>query len=205
MKKLIYFISIITTLLIVGAACNGDSYQKRLDKQKKAIENFLADKGIEVLKEYPSNHKFGKNQYYLEGSTGVYLQVVEPGLLDEAPTVEERLEIKMRFDSVYAMVENKWYVGNTDNYSTPITFEYGDAATYSMGKKGTDYEKYYMSPACVLPLQKGVGKKAVVNLIVPFANGSSYQTSYYEPFFYEGLTYEFHRQMPEEGTEESEN
>lgn len=203
MKKQTYFISIIAVLAILFGACSGDSYQKRLDKEKEAIERFLSDNGIDVLKTYPKNHKFEDNQYYLEGTTGVYLQVVDPGDTSDTLSIADKDVVYMRFDSVRYMVSDYWELGNRNNYGTPVVFEYGNTKTYSGGLRGTDVDLYYMSPACVLPLQKGVGKGAEINLIVPFINGSSYQSSKYEPFFFTGLTYDYNKALKE--PEDSEN
>lgn len=196
MKKLIYFISIITTVAIVAVGCGGDSYQKRLDKEKKAISKALEN--IEILYTYPSDHKFDKDQYYLEGSTGVYLQVVDPGNLNEVPKeIGEKQRVFLRFDSIHWMVQDSWNVGNTGQSATPIEFEYLNTATYS--------DDSYMSPACVLPLEKGLGNGAIVNLIVPFVNGSNYQVNYYEPFHFIGMKYTFRRESTNTGEGETPN
>lgn len=200
MKKLIYFISIIS-ILVVAVSCGGDSYQKRLDKEKKAIKRAL--EGVEILYTYPSDHKFDEDQYYLEGSTGVYIQVTDPGNLDEVPLeIGKRQRMFLRFDSVYNMVSDKWEMGNKGQGAVPMQFEYLKTSTYTYtGSYSLEY--YYMSPAIVLPLEKGVGNGAIVNFIVPFVNGSAAQNNSYEPLHFIGMKYDFNYSTidPEEETE----
>lgn len=199
MKKLIYFISITIGLVVVSVGCSGDSYQKRLDKEKKAISK--AVEGYEILYTYPENHKFDKDQYYLEGSTGVYIQVVDPGDLNEIPKdIGNKQRMFLRFDSVRSMVSDSWQTGNIDQDVLPMQFEYLNESTYT-SSGGYTLEYYFMSPALVLPLEKRVGNGAIVNIIVPFVNGSSYQSgSSYEPYHFMGLRYTFKPQQvdPEE-------
>lgn len=201
MKKTIYFVSIITLLLIALASCGGDSYQKRLDKEKKAIKKALEN--IEELATYPSDHKFGEYQYYQEGSTGIYYQVVDPGNLDEVPKeIGKRQRMFIRFDSVHYMVSDVWVQGNRKTQeSMPLEFEYLNTATYAEGTISSEFGRYFMSSSLVLPLEKGLGNGAVVNIIVPFTLGSTIQAqSSYEPYHFKGLIYTFRKET--ENTEE---
>ena len=201
MKKTIYFVSITTLLLIALASCGGDSYQKRLDKEKKAIKKALEN--IEELATYPSNHKFGEYQYYQEGSTGIYYQVVDQGNLDEVPKeIGKRQRMFIRFDSVHYMVSDVWVQGNRrDQSAVPLEFEYLNTTTYTASAASSQFVQYFMSPSLVLPLEKGLGNGAVVNIIVPFTQGSAIQQqSSYEPYHFKGLIYTFRKEA--ENTEE---
>lgn len=191
MKGILNSILALIALTVIVTACSGDSYQKRIDKENKAIENLLADSGITVLKKYPDNHKFAKNEYYLEEGTGVYLRVINPGDLTKAlnDSIVVPL-VTMRFDSVYQMVSGTYELGNNQPNHYEITFTYNDPTTYTSSNTSS-LAWYYMSAATVLPLKKGLGPGAEVSLIVPFINGSPYQQSAYEPYFYPRVVYRF--------------
>jgi hypothetical protein len=82
-----------------------------------------------------------------------------------------------------------------------MTFRYGDASTYSATSTSTNYYVqmyYFLSQACVLPLDHGLGNNAEVSLIVPFSSGSTYQQANYMPLYYERLIYRFVPDVAEE-------
>lgn len=206
MKKIINTIFVVGLLSIVFVACSGDSYQKRLDKEKKAVKNLLADSGITVLHEYPKDHVFGEKEYYLEPGTGVYLRVINPGNLETAMTDTEKPWVTLRFDSVQYMVSNYFAAGNNWSTVNPITFQYNNTNTYyGTSMSVSDYTYMYMSAALVLPLKKGVGSGAEVSMIVPFINGSSYQQAYYEPYYFPQVVYRWYKQESTEDTSTTAN
>lgn len=199
MKKTINIIFALATLVICITACSGDSYQKRLDKERKAIKNFLADNGIETIKKYPGNIEFDENVYYLEEGTGVYFRVINPGKLTDTLSSEWQTKVTLRFDSVLHMVAGGYEGGNNYNNHYEMTFTYGDPSTYTGSNYG-DINWSFMSQALVLPLQKGLGAGAEVSLIVPFINGSAYQKSSYEAYYFPKIKYRFN--VPIEPEEE---
>lgn len=200
MKKIINIVLALATLVILITACSGDSYQKRLDKERKAIKNFLADNGIETIKKYPDNHEFDEDVYYLEEGTGVYFRVIYPGKLTDTLAADMKTDVSIRFDSVLHMVSGGYEGGNNSNNHYEMTFTFGDASTYTGSNYG-DINWSFMSQALVLPLQKGLGAGAEVSMIVPFINGSAYQKSSYEPFYFSKIKYRFY--VPIEPEEES--
>lgn len=201
MKKIINIILALAALSVVISACSGDSYQKRLDKERDAIKNFLSDNEIEVIGKYPADHKFKDNQYYLEEGTGVYFRVAYPGNLKDTLSREIQTVVSVRFDSVLHMVTDSYEQGNNSNNHFEMTFTYGNPKTYTGSNYG-DINWTFMSPSLILPLQKGLGAGAEVNIIVPFVNGSSYQISAYEPYFFSKLKYRF--TVPVEPDEEED-
>lgn len=197
MKKLTYSVFMLFALSFVIAACSGDSYEKRLKKEKRAISNYIADNGIDVIYKYPGNHEFEKNEFYYDDSTGVYWRVNYPGGGGTPLAESDREEVEIRFDSVYYMVSDKTESGNNYPGLAAMTFIYGIPSTY-IDNTGTSVNYAFMSPACVLPLKRGLTSGAVVDIIVPFVNGSSYQKSYYEPMMFKGMVYTYYTQ---EGTD----
>lgn len=196
MKKLIYSVFILLGLSLIIAGCSGDSYEKRLKKEKKAIKNYIADNEIKVIyNNFPADLVFEKDAFYLDDSTGVYIRVINRGDISNALTSKDNEEVYVRFDSVSYLVEGKSYIGNNYNGIDPMKFTYNIPSTYMQNNYNADQIGFsYMSPACVLPLKKGLGNGAVVDLIVPFINGSAYQKSKYEPFKFTRMTYTYNKQ-----------
>lgn len=202
MKKIIHIILVMSALSLVVVACSGDSYQKKLDKQKKAIRNFMSDKEITVIP-YPADHIFGENEFCEAENSGVYYQVVKPGDLKHPLDDKYLTKVVMRFDSVLYMVSKNTEKGNNHNNHHEITFTYNNSGTYSGGTYGS-INWTYMSPSLVVPLQKGLGSGAEINILIPFNNGSSYQIQAYEPFYFSGVKYSFNQQVSNDTANEIE-
>ena len=49
MKKLIYSALTLLTLSLIIAGCSGETYEKKLKKEKRAINNYIADNNIKVI------------------------------------------------------------------------------------------------------------------------------------------------------------
>lgn len=198
MKKILY--SILTLVLLSGViiSCSGDSYQKRIDKEKKSIKRFLSDNEISVTTVYPGNVVFPENLYYLEEGTGIYFRVINPGNLSNVPDSGKLQLMALRTDSVEFLVSGTLEDGNDYPTANNISFTYGNPSTYTGSQSVSVLDYWYMSPALVLPLRKGIGYGAEISLIVPFMNGSGYQKYYYEPFFFRKVTYRFQKQVEEE-------
>lgn len=192
MKKLISSIFTLITLSLLIASCTGDSYGKRLDKEKKAIKNYLSDNGIVTLRTYPKDHKFKENEFYLDAS-GVYMRVVDPGFGKDTLTPGVKVPVTLRFDSVYYISRgDSANVGNNFSGAERMSFTYGLSGTYR-SENQSSLEYFYMSPACALPLTKGVRNGAIVDLIVPFVNGSALQLRRNEPQLLKRMHYSFYQ------------
>lgn len=198
MNKL-YLLLFFPFLLFVTSSCSGDSYDKRVQKQKKSIKKFISDK--DILYTYPSDHHFEENQYYKEPGSLMYYRVINPGKLSDSLTVKDRdranIPVTIMFDSVKMMVSKSVVPGDYNQSGEPIVFTYGDISTYSTSNTYS-YGYYYMSESLVIPLQKGLGTNAEIEIIVPFQNGSFYQQTYYEPLLLYRLRYTYYKQMENE-------
>jgi len=200
MRKFIVAIFTLMGFAILFSACGGETYADKLKKESKAINRFIDENGIKVLNKYPDKHQFADNEYYYESSTGIYIHVIDSGGKDK-PSKESRTQIYLRYGPIYDMLDNS-DVSGSNFTGVAMSFEYGNSNTYY----GTDYSSsvysaqlyYFLSQACVIPLELGLGKYAEVKLIVPFASGSTYQQSGYIPLYYSRLQYNFMLDQPEE-------
>ncbi|MDH6309774.1 hypothetical protein M2451_002042 [Dysgonomonas sp. PFB1-18] len=200
MKKIISFIFAMMAFAIVFTACGGETYADKLKKEEKAINRFIDAQDIKVLRTYPDKHKFADNEFFLDESTGVYFQVVDSGGKDKPSKTDPKTDIYLRYDTIYDLLDNE-VIANPNYSGIYMTFKYGDPGTYSSKDYSSTYTSqmyYFMSPACVIPLEYGLGKNATVRLIIPFASGSTVQMSTYTPYFYSLLRYDFTLDVPHE-------
>jgi len=195
MKKVISAIFVLIGFAIVFAACSGDTYADKIKKEEKAIERFKTENNIEVLYKYPDKHKFAENQYYLEPNTGIYIHVIDSGNSDK-PTKSPRTNVYLRYDTVYSILDNS-VAGYPNFKGLPMYFEYGTPSSY-LNYDNSSQMYYFLSQACTIPLELGLGRYAEVSLIVPFANGSYYQQSSYIPYYYSKMQYDFILDQPHE-------
>lgn len=196
MKKIISAIFAVMGFAILFSACGGETYADKLKKETKAINRFLDENNINVLRTYPDKHKFAENDYYLEPTSGIYIHVVDSGGKDK-PTTNPKTNVYLRYDTIYSLLDNSIVGYPNLNSAVPMTFEYGNPSTY-IATNNSSQEYYYLSQGCVIPLELGLGRNAVVKLIIPFSNGSYYQQSSYVPCYYTMLHYDFILDKPNE-------
>ncbi len=203
--KSFYIFLLAGCILSMITSCGKDLplFTELKSDENKLISKILAEKGIEVLKEYPSDGIFEEHQFVqLDG--GVYLNVVDSGNGNRAELNNTR--ILLRFDSeIYlsadSSVERSFYANNT----VPFEFKYGMALNI-VNQYKDDYTSnyyYYFSSGLELPLSY-VGENAVVRLLIPgYATGedgyypesSTFQRANREcfyPIYYDKLKYTFY-------------
>lgn len=186
---------------VLFVACSGDSYEKRVKKEKKAIDNFLDDKTI--IHTLPSiDFEFDETMFYQEGDSRVYFRINNPGNFQDSLTVADaeskRVPVDILFDSVKLLVSGTTLVGSYAQNAPygPINITYGVSSDYLSLVQGT-VSYMFMSPTLVIPLQKGLGSGGTVDMLVPFLHGSTYQSAIYEAFYFYNLRYTYYKQ---EGT-----
>lgn len=193
MRKIIGAIFTFMGLAIIFSACGGETYADKLKKEKKGIERFINDNNITTRGTYPTDHKFADNEYYLDENTGVYFRVIDPGDESKLP-VKGKTDVYLRYENILNLLNENDTIAANNFQGTFMTFRYGNTSTYMGSGTSTTYQLqmyYFLSQACVLPLEQGLGNGAEVSLIVPFANGSTYQQANYIPMFYGRLRYQF--------------
>jgi len=180
MKKGAWFIVSVMIISCIFSACNDQkSLQELLQEEQKAIDRFIKDKGLVILKDYPSDGVFKDNEYY-RTTDGLFFHVVDSGNGLRAQVLND---VTVRYD--YCQIVKDAVSGDTTQYVfpsvTPYSFVYGISATYSSTA----------TPVCqawVIPLSN-VGENAVLDMIIPSALGSYYDNMNVTPMFYKGLRY----------------
>lgn len=184
MRKVIGFIFAFVGLAIAFTACSGDTLADKMSSERKAINRFIDSEGIIVTNKFPTDSVFPEKVFYKDPDTGVYIRIISRGTGDRAdiakkPYVYVRFADGRFFGSSDTITYSNIWQGETGNL---IRFKYGDTDTYTNTSSST-FAYSFLSPACVLPLQY-VSNGGEVSLIVPYASGSTYQNSQYQPLYY---------------------
>ena len=199
MKKIISVIFALMGLTLLFSACGGETYADKLKQETKAINRFIDANGIKVLTEYPSDNVFAENEYYKDPDMGVYIRVINPGN-DEKPS-KGKTDVYLRYENILNMLNENDTIATNNQQGIYMAFKYGVSSTYTGTSTASLYQSqmyYFLSQACVVPLDHGIGNNAEVSLIVPFASGSTYQQASYAPLYYQVLKYRFTNPVPEE-------
>lgn len=190
MKKVICIALMSIGLAILFSSCGGETYADKLKKANKAISRYIDEKNINVITEYPKDGIFlNENDYFKEPKTGAYIHVINPGN-DDKPVVG-KTDVYLRYGYVLDLIK-KDTLSYGNEHGTYMDFRYGLTSTYTQSSQNVDAQEYgFLSPACVIGLEYGLGNNAEISMIVPFESGSAYQQYAYTPFFYERLKYRF--------------
>ncbi len=175
MKNIIIVTLISFVAIAMLSSCNkSKTYAQHLAEEKKNIERFIDDNSITVLREYPKDSIFGKNEFYFDTTTGIYYNVIKSGN-------GRRIKVGEEF---YIRFKGLKYISSTDtmkysniNNLQPEVLIYGNSATYT-------------SASWVVPL-KNIGDRGQVKMIVPFKMGMTSDQQSYNTGYYEMIDYRF--------------
>ncbi len=68
-------------MVFVFASCeNSSNYSAMVEAQKQQIRDYIADNGIEILKEYPADSVFAPNQYLWEDEDSILFRLDRRGV-----------------------------------------------------------------------------------------------------------------------------
>jgi hypothetical protein len=195
--KIFLWLAVLGTFAVTSCS-NTPSYTELKRAEKKVIDRLIASEGFEILKKFPADGVFGEKQFVVLDN-GVYLNIVDSGNGNRAvtgkTTVLMRCSVRLIFESDTAAYST------FSNYSDPIDFLYG-YASLQIGKWGSNWasDVYTLLSPGVESALEHVGENAVIKLIVPFDEGSSYQTSgpyasatrYGAPIYYDRIRFTFY-------------
>jgi hypothetical protein len=185
------------------------TYEELKSDEKKQINKIIAEKGIQVLNEYPADGVFGENEF-VELSSGIYLNVVDSGNGNRAGINATTVLIRVKAEYTYA--DSIYKFSSFSNMETPFEFKYGHA--YNVVSAHSSYIGYgdpyvYFFSAGLESVLSYVGDGAEVKLLVPgysevnlvysgeskVEGGSYFQTynrAQYIPVYYERVKYTFY-------------
>ena len=204
MKKGFYILVLTGCIvqLIVVFACskNYKTYEELKTDEKKIISRILDSKNIEVLYTYPTDGKFGENQF-VELNTGIYLNVVDSGNGNRA--IPNVTTVLVRASGEVYDRDSTYTFNTFANSSNNMSFRFGNAysvvSQYSLNIYSDYYRLFGMGLEHILNY---VGDSAVVRLIIPgyseisgYPGGSTFQTANnneYYPIYYDRVRYVFY-------------
>lgn len=205
------------------ACSKGETYAEQKEKERKAINKFLnrdvaivTNEGdtvihvghINVISEsqfyrQDSLTDVSKNEYVLFAGTGVYMQIVRPGVgekLQNGQTkrvISRYLEYNILTDTIQSRSDILYYsttpdiIDITNNYGTftaSFNIENGGGAMYRIYGSSTVVPSGWLIPFTYIHLGRQINeddKIAKVRLIVPHSQGQANAKSGVYPCFYE--------------------
>lgn len=199
MKKTILMLGTFLGLCILVSCNDYETYADQKEKERDAINEFIAFRGINVIEEatfHAQNNttSTANNQYVYLNNSGVYMQIVREGCgrpLENGENTE--LQIRFYEQSIFdtaTVISNNSATYNPDVMSISRT---GSNFTASF-TEGVMYSYYSASvPAgWLVPFSyikvdpaDATGNIAKVRLIVPHTQGHSIASSNVRPYFYE--------------------
>jgi hypothetical protein len=206
MKKYIYIMYLMAGLFILSACDHDETYADRRNKERAAINAYIANKKITVITEaqFKTNGEktdTAKNEYVLFESSGVYMQIVNKGCGEKIKN-GATVPVLARFDE-YNILERPDTAQLTNNslaYSSlPEKFSVTRSDANYRGRfdetSSLMYNAYQTTavPAGWLAIFPyiNVGRQtkedepiAKVNIIVPHSQGQTYASSSVYPCFY---------------------
>ncbi|NLX67067.1 MAG: DUF4827 domain-containing protein [Bacteroidales bacterium] len=187
MKPFNSIVLILVSLLTVTTSCNNKkTYSDRLKDERKAIDHFIAKNNLEILKDFPSDKRFGKDEFYKDPYTGVYFNIVEYGDTTIKPLWREKVYIRFSGLHYFATSDTILYTNYQSTFPEELEY-YGAVTSITISAYSS------INTGWAVPLSY-VGHRGKVKLIVPFESGSSYDQSQYTPTYYEQVEYRFENQ-----------
>ena len=164
MKKTV---SVITVLVMLFTACENTSmqYSRKLEKEKKAIADYLKRNNVEVLTSVPENDVYAENQFY-RTSSGVYFRLDDAGT--GSKEIAEGHLVGYRYFKI-TLDANPDTLVRANDYPYPSTF------TYGRGQPSVAFGE-------AVVLMKKAGAQA--QLIVPSSAGFSDDYSAVMPYLF---------------------
>jgi hypothetical protein len=181
-NKITFRIVMALSTLVLLSACNNDqSYADRLNDERNAVNAYLANHRVVMSIPEDSIFEVGKDApfYRVDTDGNVYMQVLDAGdrKQDKAKTGEPIYFRYSRYNLATWYADGTWnlYSGNeTTMDATSCSFNYSDYTLPSSSQWG--YGLQY--PLLFL------GVECEVNLIIKSQYGFTNEISYVTPFFY---------------------
>lgn len=202
-----HFIAILATLIIAGTfvACNNyETYGDKKEKERKAINKFIADSAFVVISESQFHAQgdvtdVNKKEFVYLDNSGVYMQIVSKGCGTPMQN-GETADLLIRFIEM-CLLDSTVLYNDTSPYDVDIMNVRRQGTTYSasftQGLMLASYSNATVAAGLLIPLNYiNVGRPrsaedriSKVRLIVPHSQGHQIATSYVYPYYYE-ISYE---------------
>lgn len=206
------FTLLLASLLCLSAfvACNDyETYGEKKDKEREAINQFIADSAITVINEAQFRSQgnvtdLSRNEFVYLDNSGVYMQIVRRGCGKPLADGESAVLLVRYFEQCLqdTLVSYNDYSPLSPDYMTASRSGSTYSGTFTSGQWYNRYASSYNGTATVpngllVPFPYiNVGRPrtpddevAKVRLIVPHSQGHTLATSYVRAYYYE-MTFE---------------
>ncbi len=219
MKRLFFPLMVLCCAVLLTSCSDYETYADMKEKERSAINNFIASNQINVISEATFNEQgqttdTARNEYVLLSRTGVYMQIVRKGCgekLEENKSVTilcRFLERNIMTDSLIVRNDQAYYLYSKSSGQTINAAQFLDkmsvkrtgttiTASFIEGMMYNIHGSSSVPSGWLVPLNYiNVGRPenvddevAMVRLIVPHSQGTSDASSSVYPCYYE-ITYQ---------------
>ena len=199
MNKIFSSLALCLVLLTMVSCDNYETYADQKKKERNAISDFIAQKGIREISESEFHANGNKtdtalNQYVYMNNTGVYMQIVRKGAgtpLQESAA--EELYIRFLQKSIFDttnVVTNRFspYIPDIMSVTkTGTTFTASFTAGIMYSTYGASVPSGWLVPLNYINVGNATADEdiSLVRLIIPHTQGTQVATSNVYPYFYE--------------------
>jgi len=186
-KTSIFVISSIVLLICLNSSCNkSKSLQEMIQEEKRAMSRYIDRNNLKILDSYPKDGVFKENEFF-KTSDGMYIHVVDSGNGQRISYAQEvTVRFEYRHDIAYSDTAIQYWTSS--GWVNPFSLLYRGIPNTTTASSYMVSGSMFECAGWIIPLQY-VGQRAVVDLIIPSALGSSVDNSNINPVFYKGLTY----------------
>lgn len=199
MRKIVGSLLAIMAFSIFMSCSSGETYGDKKEKERNAINAFIADSSITVINEaqfkaQDSTTNIEKNEYVYLANSGVYMQIVRKG---SGTPLEENKSVNVlcryiEYNILDKVVQSRNDVGIYGHFYDKMTVSRVGStytASFESGVMKTTYSSSSVPSGWLVPLQYiNLGRRqdelAKVKIIVPHTQGHSYANQSVYPCYY---------------------
>jgi len=208
MRNLCYMFLVLIGLTMFAACNDGETYAEQKEKERNAINKYLADSAVKVITEaefyaQDTMTDVSKNEFVLISSNGVYMQIINKGCGEkiksgETTTVLCRYtERNLLTDSIQSTNDVLYFSSMVDkmtvtNNSGTFTASFLSGSVMYMLYSSASVPAGWLTPLSYVKVgrpQNDTEEIARVRIIVPSDYGHSYASQGVYPCLYD-ITYE---------------
>ena len=200
MKHIIYSLLALLSLTALTSCNDYETYGDKKEKERKAIKQFIADRGITVITEQKFHEQgnvtdTARNEYVYLDNSGVYMQIYHKGC--GTPLQDgENSDLLIRFVEI-SLLDSTALYNDTSPYDVDVMNIRRQGTTYTAsftkGLMRSTYNTESVPSGWLVPFKYiNLGGEdsedaniAKVKLIVPHSQGHAVASNYVYPYYYE--------------------
>ena len=209
MKQTIWAFVALCGMTMLYSCDNGETYADMKEREKNAINRFIADNNIKVISQdqfiaQDSTTNVEENEFVLFNEDGIYMQIESRG---EGKSMIEMAKEQSADSTISKTILCRFFEYDIEGGDTITTNKYSSSIVDKMLVKyihrsrryqasfieGKMVEKYkssvvpqgWIKPLDYVRLTRNSGRIAKIRIIVPHSSGTSNASGYVLPMYYE--------------------